>query len=160
MMTISATDVRVFAEIGSLDDIHAALRDRFEALEISRATIDAVAGLTDGYAGKLLAMPPIKRFGHTSLFPTLQVAGLRLVLIEDEDALARTRKLRKRVRNQVRCKPAGATRTLAASRPAVLRELATKGGKARMANLTSAARRRLAKAAAQARWSRRTKPSR
>jgi hypothetical protein len=149
-----ATDgVRVFASIGSLADIHDAVRDRFEALELSRAAIDHAAGLADGHASKLLARPPIKRFADLSLFATLEAAGLRLALIEDPAALAQAQGYEKRVRHKVRCKPAGTRRMLAASRPTVLRELATKGGKARMARLTPAGRHRLAKLAAKARWS-------
>jgi hypothetical protein len=148
----ATADVRVFASVDSLADIHAALRDRFEALEISRAEIDAAAGLADGYASKLLAAPPIKHFGLMSLFPTLQIAGLRLALIEDPAAAARTAKLKKRVRHKVRCQPAGSARMVAATRPTVLRELGAKGGNARMAKLTPDGRRQLASRAAKARW--------
>lgn len=147
--------VRVFAAIGSMADIHEALRARFDALELSRTTIDAAAGLADGYASKLLANPPIRGFGDVSLFPTLEVAGLRLALIEDPEAAARTAKLQKRARSQVRCQAAGTRRMIAAIRPAVLRELGAKGGKARMAKLTPAERRRLGKLAARARWANR-----
>jgi hypothetical protein len=148
--TASPADVRVFAEIGSMDDIHTALRARFDDLELSRATIDHAAGLTDGYAGKLLAVPPIKRFGQTSLFPTLEVAGLRLALIEDADALARTQGHPKRARNAVRQRVS--TRLVEACRTEVLRELTSKAGKARMTKMTAAARKRIAKLAAKARW--------
>lgn len=157
-MANPATDgVRVFASVGSLEEIHDALRTRFEALELSRATIDAAAGLAEGHASKLLAMPPIRRFGDLSLFTTLEAAGLRLALIEDPAALTRAREHEKRARHQVRCQPAGTPRMIAASRPTVLRELATAGGKARMAKLTPAGRRRLGRLAAKARWSKRRK---
>jgi hypothetical protein len=153
-MANPATDgVRVFASIGSIEDIHDALRNRFEALQLSRAVIDAAAGLADGHASKLFSVPPIKRLGNLSLFPTLEAAGLRLALIEDPEAMVRTQGHQKRARNQVRCKPAGTRRMIAASRPTVLRELATKGGRARMAKMTPDGRRQLAKLAAKARWS-------
>ena len=81
--------MNVVAELHSLRDIHLALRERFDHLAISRATIDAAAGLADGHASHLLALRPMKHFGDISLWPTLEVAGLKMVLIEDPDALAR-----------------------------------------------------------------------
>jgi hypothetical protein len=142
---------QIIAEIRSLADIHDALRARFEALELSRITIGAAAGLTDGHASKLLSPVPVKRFGDVSLWPTLEVAGVKLCLVE---ALARvTSKLAKRARNAVRCQRVS-THMVEASRAVVLREAASKAGTARMAKLTTAARKRLAKAAAKARWSR------
>jgi hypothetical protein len=98
--TQTTTDVRVFASIGSMADVREALRARFDALELARTTIDAAAGLADGHASKLLA--GLKHFGDVSLFPTIEVAGLRLVLIEDEEATARSAKLQKRVAYKVR----------------------------------------------------------
>jgi hypothetical protein len=147
---LDAGAVRVFASIGSIDDIHVALRERFEALDLSRAAIDAAVGLADGHAAKLLAMPPIKRFGDLTLFPTLEAAGLRLALIEDPAAMERVKSHPKRVRSQVRQRVS--MRMVEACRTTVLRELTSKAGKARLVKMTSAARRRVAKLAAAARW--------
>jgi hypothetical protein len=98
--TQALTDVRVFASISSMADVREALRARFDALELARTTIDAAAGLADGHASKLLA--GLKQFGDVSLFLTIEVAGLRMVLIEDPEAAARTAKLQKRVAYKVR----------------------------------------------------------
>jgi hypothetical protein len=150
---VASPGVHVF--VGSMADIREALRARFDTLELARITIDAAAGLADGHASKLLAEPPIRRFSDVTLWPVLQVAGLRLALVEDPETAARAAKLKKRVQHKVRYQAAGTARMIAASRPTVLRELGAKGGKARMEKLTSAGRRRLAKLAARARWAKR-----
>jgi hypothetical protein len=92
----------VFAYVNSLDEIHRALRLRFDDLDLSRVTIGAAAGVADGYAERLLSDPPTKRFGDATLWPVLQVAGLRLALVEAPEALARTAALPKRDRRHVR----------------------------------------------------------
>jgi hypothetical protein len=95
------------------------------------------AGLADGHASKLLC--GLSNFGALTLFPVLEIAGLRLALVEDPGALERASKLKKRASEQVRHQLAGVTRgMLKACRPAVLSELAAKGGKARMARLSPA----------------------
>jgi predicted phosphoribosyltransferase len=49
--------------VRSDQDLHQALRDRANQLNIARETIDEIAGLTPGHASKLLAPQQIKRFG-------------------------------------------------------------------------------------------------
>ena len=75
--------------IRSYDDLHATLRARADALEISRQAIDELAGLPAGYAGKLLGGGQVKKFGGLSLELMLQTLGLRLVVVEDPEALGR-----------------------------------------------------------------------
>ena len=60
-----------------------ALRDRAVEMQISRCEIDEISGLASGYAGKLLSLSPAKIFGPISMGPTLEVLGLRVVLVED-----------------------------------------------------------------------------
>jgi hypothetical protein len=142
--------VPIVASVGSMADIREALRARFETLEISRTTIDEAAGLADGHASKLLA--GLTGFGPLTLFPVLEIAGLRLALVDDPAALERAQKLKKRASEQVRHQLAGVTRgMLKTCRPAVMSEFATKGGKARMARLSPAQRSELGRLAAQAR---------
>jgi hypothetical protein len=148
-------DVRVFAPVGSLDDVREALRARFDEMEVARTVIDDAAGLQEGYAAKLLA--GLKRFGDISLFPMIQTAGLRLALIEDPDAASRLQALPKRVQHAVRCRPVGKA-LMKAARPAVLRELGAKGGRAAMAKLSPEQRREFARQAARARWGKRAAP--
>jgi hypothetical protein len=65
----------------TLEDLRLALRARAEALNISRETLDAAAGLAAGHASKILAPRPIKRIGGRTLPLLLGALGLRLVLI-------------------------------------------------------------------------------
>jgi hypothetical protein len=145
--------VPIIAEVSSMTDIREALRARFETMQISRTTIDAAAGLADGHASKLLA--GLTGFGPLTLFPVLEIAGLRLALVDDPAAFERASKLKKRASEQVRCRPLGKA-VMKAARPAVLRELGAKGGRASMAKLSPDQRRELAQVAARARWSKRT----
>jgi hypothetical protein len=94
---------QVYASVASMVELHDALRLRFEELDISRETIEHASGLTPGYASKLLRPVPNKRFGETSLFLILPVAGLRLALLEDPEAMRRfTLRQPKRDRTKVR----------------------------------------------------------
>jgi hypothetical protein len=68
-------------------------QQRAVELEISREEIDRLAGFTGGYAGKLLgngnSVRP-KRLWPIGLESILGVLGLKILLIEDEAATART----------------------------------------------------------------------
>lgn len=77
------------AEVRSYDELHAALRARAHSLNVSRESIDAVAGLQSGYAAKLLCDPPLKKLGMDSLGPMLGALGLKMIVVEDADAMAR-----------------------------------------------------------------------
>lgn len=66
-------------------------------LEISRSEIDRLAGFTDGYAGKFLGNGNSlreKKMWPTGLDLMLGVLGLKILLIEDEAATAKTLALR------------------------------------------------------------------
>jgi hypothetical protein len=75
-------------------------RARADELEISRLEIDRLGGLPTGYAGKLLGKDggePGRR--HKKMWPValesmLGVLGLKILLIEDDAATARTLALR------------------------------------------------------------------
>ena len=75
------------AEIIDYDGLVVALRARADQLEVSRETISDLAGLPDRYASKLLSLRHVRRIGLESLGPLLDTLGVRLVLIEDGDAL-------------------------------------------------------------------------
>jgi hypothetical protein len=66
-----------------------ALRARAEELNISREQIDAIAGLPDRYTGKVLSIRGKKRIGLLSLGPLLGALGIKLMPVEDPEALAR-----------------------------------------------------------------------
>lgn len=69
-----------------------ALRARWLSLGIPGETLDEVSGLTARYAAKLLAPFPEKHLGHTSLGPLLGALGLMLIVVEDEEMIARLAK--------------------------------------------------------------------
>ena len=79
------------AEITDYDGFVNALVDRADVLKISMssAEVEQVAGLPERYIPKLLGPARVKRIGLLSMGPLLAVLGCKLVLVEDEKALAR-----------------------------------------------------------------------
>ena len=85
-------------------------RQRADELEISRSEIDRLGGLPAGYAGKLLGKASVELHGknYKKMWPVslelmLGVLGLKILLIEDDAATAKTLALRKPVKqNQQR----------------------------------------------------------
>ena len=67
-----------------------AIRDRTADLEISRLETDRIAGLPQGYSGKVLSRNPVKRIGLHSLGPLLETLGLIIMIVEDPAARDRT----------------------------------------------------------------------
>jgi hypothetical protein len=68
-------------------------RQRADELSLSRLELDRLAGLPEGYSGKLLGsgkgLKP-KRMWPASLEAILGTLGLKLIVVEDETAAART----------------------------------------------------------------------
>lgn len=83
------------------DSLVAACRARADALNISRDTIDEIAGLPKGYTSKVLMAKPLgdksasggrlssRNLGRVSLGPILGALGMALQPVEDPEALAR-----------------------------------------------------------------------
>jgi hypothetical protein len=73
-------------------------RSRCDELALSRAELDRLSGLPDGYSAKLLGLdgggPRRKRAWPISLEALLGALGLKVILIIDEQATARTLALR------------------------------------------------------------------
>ena len=59
--------MKAIGVVTSYSDLHAILRQRAEALNVSRLTIDDIAGLQSGYAAKLLQPRPKNQLGPMSL---------------------------------------------------------------------------------------------
>ena len=77
-----------------------ACRQRAEEMAISRLEIDRLAGLPSGYSAKLLGRADVakpRRMFPVSLGAILGTLGLKLIVIEDEAATARTLALREPV---------------------------------------------------------------
>jgi len=64
-----------------------ALRERRDELDLSYATIDDIAGLPGNYTSKLMTFPPMRSLGKLSLGLILGALGLKLAVLEDEEAL-------------------------------------------------------------------------
>jgi hypothetical protein len=59
--------MRQLATVRSYDDLHQALRDRADEIDVSRNNLDEVTGLPNGYVGKLLGGKQVKNIGAMSL---------------------------------------------------------------------------------------------
>jgi hypothetical protein len=82
---------RVLAIMADYDGIWKAIRDRVDAMQVTRETLNGMANLQDGYMGKLLGGAQVKKFGKQSLGKTLGAIGCDLALIEDEIQTAKIR---------------------------------------------------------------------
>jgi hypothetical protein len=93
------------AVIKSYEDLICAFRARRDELEISLETLDMLAGLPDRLGSKILNLRHIRRLGMATLGPVLDALGLKLIVIVDEEALARNRsRMPRRNKSQVRCR--------------------------------------------------------
>jgi hypothetical protein len=81
---------KLFREIRNYSELVAAVRARHAALNVAHLRFDDIIGLSSGYFSKLVSPdPPKKRLGAMSLFDVLAGLGLRVVLFEDDEAMAR-----------------------------------------------------------------------
>ena len=88
------------AECRDYEDLRSALRARAEQLDISRLEIDRISGLPNGYAGAVLSETSRKRLGWHNITAMLSALGVKLMLVEDPEAVARfTSRAEKRVPN-------------------------------------------------------------
>jgi hypothetical protein len=106
---------RVLAQIKSWQDFRECFRLRADALQVARTTLDHVGGFPSGHCSALLA-PFGKNFGELSLFAMINVLGLRLLVAEDDEALARIRH-RLVLRNERSVRAASARNASARMRP-------------------------------------------
>jgi hypothetical protein len=83
------TNASRIALVRNYDGLVEALRKRADELQVSRLQIDAMSGLPDGYAAKILAPVQVRALGRISLGPMLQAMGLALLVVEDVETLDR-----------------------------------------------------------------------
>ena len=139
-------------ECRDYDDLRAALRQRAEELNISRMGIDRVSGLPNGYSAAVLSETANKRLGAKTIGPLLAALGLKLVVVEDAEAMARyTARAEQRWPNMAH---AGRLSRNAVNRAKLLifAELGRRGGIAVRATKTKAERGEWARQAAAKRW--------
>jgi hypothetical protein len=82
---------RQIGVIRSYDELIEAIRARILELNTTGESVDYVAGLPLRYCAKLLAPQRVRTIGSKSLAPLLGALGLALVVVEDEEQLARIR---------------------------------------------------------------------
>ena len=102
------------AEVRTADDLRALLRDRIASLGITFETTDTIAGLPAGYTAKLLGPEPMRRFGPVALEALMGATGIKLLAVEDAEALARVkgRYVQRQRRLAQRARPKGFVRTI------------------------------------------------
>jgi len=143
--------------IGSEQEMLAAIRARKDELRITNETIDAVAGLPNGYCGKLLCDPPIKRMGAFSLGLILGAMGYTIHLVPDAEAFARVKnRLPTKRPGRGPGRQPGEQPISSRRRPPWLinAERARQFADLRMSKLTAQQRSTIARNAAAARWKR------
>jgi hypothetical protein len=79
------------AEIHEFHELVAALKARMHELNITMDTLDAIAGLPCRFSAKILAKKPLKGLGPISLGAIIGALGLKLIVVEDEEALSLVR---------------------------------------------------------------------
>ena len=80
-------------EIRTYTELHSTLRERADHLDMSRETIDHLAGFPAGYSGKILGRRQVRRLSAISLLTMSQSFGLTLVLAEAPDLMMRIQPL-------------------------------------------------------------------
>jgi hypothetical protein len=79
-----------FARIFSnYDGFLEAVRERVDAMGMTRLELDHLTGLQSGMSGKILGRRKSKRFGEVSFDATLPAIGCRLILVEDAELTAK-----------------------------------------------------------------------
>jgi hypothetical protein len=143
------TGPRIVGEFDAYPGLLAALRARIAELDVAGERLDELAGLPRGYFQKLIGTRPKKRLGMQSLGDVFGALAIKAVLVEDEAALARISSRLVKRKYAVRSRASHVEFS-----HQFLRKCGALGGKKRAANQTPAQRRRSARYAALARWSR------
>jgi hypothetical protein len=142
---------RCLAVVEDYDGLHTAIRAWVDEQQVTREAIDAVSGLQSGYSGKLLAPVPSKTFGRTSLGLILGALGLDLWVVVNDEKLARVQgRLTKRKR-AVLSEGKEDVFTIRISRR-MLKNMASRGGKARASKLPAWRRRQISRMGNRKRW--------
>jgi len=87
--SVTSETLSTAIEIRQYSDLILVLRTRADELQLSRETIDAIAGLPERYASKVLSLRGVRRIGMQTLGPLLAALGMKLIAVEDEAAMKR-----------------------------------------------------------------------
>jgi hypothetical protein len=140
------------AEVRTYSQLIEALRQRSAAIGMTREQLDAEAPLQLGYAAKLLSPTPVRALGVQTMGPVLMTLGVKLVLMEDVEALERITKCAKSAADANHTMPT--TRKRKRHRfpkgPEFAKMMRARG----LVKQSPVERRKIARAAARARWRR------
>jgi hypothetical protein len=78
---------RELGEVYQYHDLVEILCRRADELNVSRETIDEIAGLPDRYSSKLLTRLPARMFGRTSFGAIIGALAVKIIVVEDPEAL-------------------------------------------------------------------------
>jgi hypothetical protein len=134
--------------VRDMTDLQRSLAARADAIGLSREVIDQLSGLPSGYAAKLLSLAPAKGIGTLSVFLLAGAVGYSIALVEDPDALAKAKRYA-RQRQKLR---QGVGHWRSAKAMALVRAIASRGGKSRFARMSPEELRAHQSRSAQARW--------
>jgi hypothetical protein len=141
-------------ECRDYDDLRAALRARCEALNISRLELDRISGIANGYSSCVLSDTARKHIGAQTIGPLLAALGLKLLVVEDPDMVAKyTVRAEPRFGSMAHTNTRQLGRTtMHRAKIALLTEFGRRGGHARFAKLSDAERTELGRRGAAKRW--------
>lgn len=89
MEAATAVAPRIVAEIRGYGGLLSALRARRERLQLSIETLDELAGLTPRHSQKILGITPQRGLSRMTLPLLLGAMGLKLAIVEEEEAIKR-----------------------------------------------------------------------
>ena len=144
------------AEATNYDEMLAVLRARKIQLGLTDAMVDYLTGLHSGYAGKLFGPGNFKTLGPVSMGPVLTVLGVKMLIVEDAEAMKLLEGRRERRERPAVIPSRLSIAAIEKFMPDVARAMSArgsaKGGQNRAANMTPAQRSRAARKAVKARW--------
>jgi len=148
------------AVIRNYEELVDALRTRKNGLQLSNATVDRLAGLTDGHTDKILGPTATKGFSRMTVDLLLQVFAVKLVMVEDvEAAQVMAERWEQRNSSQFRAIPNRLSKALLErAKPLVFKDIQRSAGlksrAGRMSKLSPKRRKQIAKKAIRTRWKR------
>jgi hypothetical protein len=146
------TAARELAVLRTYSDAVALLRRRRDELGVPQDVIDEVTGLTTGHTAKLLAPKTQKHIGAVS-WNVFEALGIRLIAVEDLQALAKTMRNRHwRTRSPNNPGAASITASIAEALGRFTRKNAAEMARKRAASQTPEERARIARKAIRKRW--------
>jgi hypothetical protein len=152
--TIGGKAFEIVGQFENYDELIERLRERAAGIELPYRVLDELAGLAEGHTGHLLGAMRKRHFSINSLLSVARALGVKSVMVVDETLVAEMKPMwQRRDSSRVhakRCARIGAT-TMKRIVPIAAAEMGRRGG-AKRRKLPPEVRRRLAQAAARARW--------